>query len=347
MFCCFKPYRSNSAKEPESPEAHKAEKMEAQTSSPFDKVPTPDPAKLNEHYILGEIIDHIEELHDDIQKNFPSIDLDILRTQLINIRNHNVDPEQHLRSFLKAFQKTPVYQAAFKQLDETTKTQIDAFIGGKSGEGILKQESGKSVFHLPPSPPALHHFKDFIEEVFHHGEHHEKTGAATVGVTEKPAAADLPVIYEDEAKTMIMEVYGETQFNNWGQCVQNTPKYTFIPKKVLGLQNLVKYAKEHKFRVRVGGYRHSWSPSFSQNGEILISLLNLKEVTTIPDPVSISADYIDPQNELKVIQMAPGAATTGETSIVRVGVSVTNEQFRRWAVQNDAWSLPMDVILVE
>jgi hypothetical protein len=73
----------------------------------------------------------------------------------------------------------------------------------------------------------------------------------------------------------------------------------------------------------------------------------LKEVTTIPDSLSIGGDYIDPQNELKVIQMAPDAATTGETSIVRVGVSVTNEQFRRWAVKNDTWSLPMDVILVE
>ena len=146
---------------------------------------------------------------------------------------------------------------------------------------------------------------------------------------------------------MIMEVYGDVQFNNWGESIQNTPKYTFIPKKVLGLQNLVKYAKEHKLRVRVGGYRHSWSPIFSQNAEILISLLNLKEVTTLPDPLSIGADYIDPQNELKVIQMATGAATTGETSLVRVGVSVTNEQFRRWAVQNDTWSLPMDVILVE
>lgn len=327
--------------------------METKTASPFDKVPTPDPAKLDEHYILGEIIEHIEELREDIHKTYPFINLDLLSTQLNNIRNHDVDPQQHLRSFLKIYQKTPVYQAAFKLLDETTKAQIDAFIDGKHENAILQQESGKSVFHLPPSPPAKHHFRDFIDEVFHHGDHPPKTGVTSVmevetnGVTEKPEAAGLPVIYEDEAKTMIMEVYGETQFNNWGQSVQNTPKYTFIPKKVLGLQNLVKYAKEHNFRVRVGGYRHSWSNSFSQNGEILISLLNLKEVTTIPDPLSIGPDYIDPQNELKVIQMAPGAATTGDKSLVRVGVSVTNEQFRRWAVQNDAWSLPMDVILVE
>jgi hypothetical protein len=353
MFCCFKPYRSKSVKEAESPDSHMDDQMEAKTATPFDQVPTPDPAKLDEHYILGEIIDHIEELYDDIRKSFPFIDLDILRTQLISIRNHHVAPEQHLRSFLKVYEKTPVYQLAFKQLDETTKAQINAFISEKSEDGILKQESGKSIFHLPPSPPAKRHFKDFIDEIFHHDDHHQQNGVTPItesqtnSVTKKAAATRLPVIYEDEAKTTIMEVYGDTQFNNWGQSVQNTPKYTFIPKKILGLQNLVKYAKEHKLRVRVGGYRHSWSPMFSQNEEILISLLNLNEVTMIPNPLSIGPDYIDPQNELKVIQMAPGAATTGETSLVRVGVSVTNEEFRRWAVENDTWSLPMDVILVE
>lgn len=101
----------------------------AKAATPFDQVPTPDPAKLDEHYILGEIIDHIEELYDDIHKNFPFIDLDILRNQLISIRNHNVDPEQHLHSFLKVYEKTPVYQVAFKQLDETTNPKSMLLLG--------------------------------------------------------------------------------------------------------------------------------------------------------------------------------------------------------------------------
>lgn len=163
---------------------------------------------------------------------------------------------------------------------------------------------------MPPSPPAKHHFKGFIDEISHHADHDQQNGIApgtenqTNGEKEKSAVTGLPVIYEDDAKAMIMEVYGDTQFNNWGQTVQNTPKYTLVPKKILGLHNLVKYAKEHKLRVRVGGYRHSWSPHFSQNEEILISLLNLKEVTTTPDPLIIGPDYIEPQNEPKVIQMA-------------------------------------------
>lgn len=39
-------------------------------------------------------------------------------------------------------------------------------------------------------------------------------------------------------------------------------------------------------------------------------------------------------------------ATEGK-QLARVGVSVTNEMFRRWAVNGNKWTLPVDVILVE
>jgi hypothetical protein len=328
---------------------------------PFPEILKPHPAKLEEHYILGEIIDHIEELHDELHDAYSFIDFNILRSQLINVRNHNVDPSTLLKSFLKAYQETHEYQLAYKQLDEVTRTQINAFIEGKPEHHFLKQENGTSVFHLPPSPAAKHHFSDLIDKVFHYGDGVVPNGIANDvpnglsrhartkpnGFVKRLPTSDLPMIYEDEEQTMIMEVHEEVPFNNWALSVCNIPRYTFFPKKVLGLQNLVKYAKHNNFRVRCGGYRHSWSQSFCQNGEILVSLLNLEEVTTIPDPLPIGADYIDPHNELKVIQMASSASADEETSLVRVGVSVTNEQFRRWAVANNKWALPMDVILVE
>lgn len=37
----------------------------------------------------------------------------------------------------------------------------------------------------------------------------------------------------------------------------------------------------------------------------------------------------------------------GGKQLCRVGVSVTNEMFRRWAVKGNKWTLPVDVILVE
>ena len=65
--------------------------------------------------------------------------------------------------------------------------------------------------------------------------------------------------------------------------------------------------------------------------------------------MSIEPEYIDPENELKIIHFAapPGVVASKDKALVRVGVSVTNEQFRRWAVHNDKWTLPVDVILVE
>ena len=73
-------------------------------------------------------------------------------------------------------------------------------------------------------------------------------------------------------------------------------------------------------------------------------------MTKPPDAMSIETEHIDPDNELKVIKLVspPGVvANSAEKSLVRKGFSVTNKQFRRRAVANDKWALPVDVILVE
>lgn len=111
----------------------------------------------------------------------------------------------------------------------------------------------------------------------------------------------------------------------------------------------MKYAKANNLRVRCAGYRHSWSPSFSEDQEILVSLLNLKQVDTIPDASTLlPLPLSNKDNELKSIELAP-ASIQGmpDKRLVRVGVSVTNEEFRRWAITNGGWTMPVDVILVE
>jgi FAD/FMN-containing dehydrogenase len=133
-----------------------------------------------------------------------------------------------------------------------------------------------------------------------------------------------------------------------GQSVESTPSLTFVPTKVLGLQNLVKYAIENKKRVRCAGYRHSWSPVFSDDNEILVSMIPLKQATDLPDPhVLLPNAAANLTNELKTIELVaepePGAAT----ALVRIGAAVTTEEFRRWQVQSGKWALPMDVVLGE
>ena len=135
---------------------------------------------------------------------------------------------------------------------------------------------------------------------------------------------------------------------NWGESVKNTPKYTFVPTTVLGLSNLVKYCKDKQLRVRCGGYRHSWSPTFSENGQVLVSLIDLKTVNEIPNPLALGVESGVIDNELASIDKleAPSFNASGK-DCVRVGAAVTNEAFRRWSINNNVYALPVDVILVE
>ena len=66
------------------------------------------------------------------------------------------------------------------------------------------------------------------------------------------------------------------------------------------------------------------------------------------DPSSLEPTPLsNKDNELKSIDLASeNIQGSPSKRLVRVGVSVTNEEFRRWAIANKAWSLPMDVVLV-
>lgn len=49
-----------------------------------------------------------------------------------------------------------------------------------------------------------------------------------------------------------------SRFWNWGLTVDNTPSDTFSARTRIGVQNLVKWAKQNNKRVRVAGFRHTW-----------------------------------------------------------------------------------------
>ncbi|KAI0794153.1 hypothetical protein C8Q74DRAFT_1347404 [Fomes fomentarius] len=142
-----------------------------------------------------------------------------------------------------------------------------------------------------------------------------------------------------------MEVYLLEPFSNWGGTVHNKPRFTFLPTTVLGVQNLVRYAAASGLRVRCAGYRHSWSSIFSSDDAILVSFVDIEQVTTLPDPMSLAHCDSTGGGELKTIELQEQLGDTKR--LCRIGAGVTNEDFRRWAVANNAWALPVDVILVE
>jgi hypothetical protein len=188
-------------------------------TSKFDDLPVPPKENLVSHFILGEIIDHIGILQDE----FPQVQIPLLKSHLWDIRNKNVDPEDHLRGFMKAFEKTPVFKDAYSLLDDGMKRQIDTFIAGGDEKVVMAAGAKGNNFHLPSSPPVKHHFSELIKEklekLFHHEHATATNGAASVaangtangaanGHAKKPVEPETayPRIFEDKAETKTMEV---------------------------------------------------------------------------------------------------------------------------------------------
>ena len=85
---------------------------------------------------------------------------------------------------------------------------------------------------------------------------------------------------------------------------------------------------------------------FGKDGQILISLLNLRTATHLPNTTALPLPESEP-TELESIDIVPGAARVKGNTLVRVGAAVTNERLRRWCVKNKKVTLPINVIMVE
>jgi hypothetical protein len=157
--------------------------MASKVARALQSLPAPPKENLSSHFILGEIIDHIDLL----QEGFPHVKVPLLKSHLWDIRNKSVDPESHLRGFLKVFEDTAVFKDAFEQLDDGMKAQIQTFVAGENEKVVLAAGGNGDAFHLPPSPPAKHHLREFtqkLEQLFHHDKQRETNG--TNGNVEKP-----------------------------------------------------------------------------------------------------------------------------------------------------------------
>ena len=157
---------------------------------------------MNQHFILGEIRDYLEDFHEV----FPHVHLDILRELVTAVRRKNVDPEVQLRQFLQAFNDTTPFREAFDGLDPLSKKRVEAFRDGASAEAV----TGKKGFELPPSPSAKHHFRllDSIHALFHPHHEEEKPRAKAISTDGGDRASDVR-IYEDAGNTKVMKVYRE------------------------------------------------------------------------------------------------------------------------------------------
>ncbi len=137
-------------------------------------------------------------------------------------------------------------------------------------------------------------------------------------------------------------------FENWGRTIRNVPALTCFPRTKAGVGSIVTWAASHGKRVRVSGYRHTWGDLYSNDGEVLISLLPLAIVADLP----AQEPPIDPDNELQGIEVVGTIDEGGVTkALCKIGGATTNEQFRRWCLDPHggglAWTVPLNVIMVE
>lgn len=142
---------------------------------------------------------------------------------------------------------------------------------------------------------------------------------------------DLALLKEADGSTISSET--QQEFTNWGKTVKNRPAVTFYPKTKVGVANAVKFAKRHQLRVHASGYRHSWAPLFSEEGQVLIAMLPHKETNQLP----AIHPPLNNHDELRGIHAAGEEFkdTDGKLKqLFKIGPAVTNEQLRVWALQN-------------
>lgn len=225
------------------------------------------------------------------------------------------------RRLLQVFKDSPVdntYQDLRERYTDEEKSRLDKFIAGETAEkcshGFRK---GPSLGTRKQIHNFLHGAKDFFGKLLH--------------------------LDDDEE---LMTIKENLEFQNWGRTHSNTPKYTVVPRNVADIQKVVRFAKQANLGVRCAGYRHSWSPIFGRTGEIMISTLDIKTASELPDITALHLPQEKP-NELETIELLPGTARAAGKHLVRIGCATTNERLRRWCVKHNKVTIPLNIIMVE
>ncbi|KAH6903835.1 hypothetical protein BKA70DRAFT_1110157 [Coprinopsis sp. MPI-PUGE-AT-0042] len=144
----------------------------------------------------------------------------------------------------------------------------------------------------------------------------------------------------------IEQVVGEDEFKNWGKTVNFRASYTLVVRSIAGVCEVVKWAAKEGKKVRVAGFRHSWSDVFGKDGDVLVMFLPYDTLVDLP--------YKEPPSTWKteLSGIYPVASVNSITppsgkAFYKIMAGTTNEQFRQWCFDNKTFCLPLNVIMVE
>ncbi|ENH68064.1 hypothetical protein FOC1_g10001764 [Fusarium oxysporum f. sp. cubense race 1] len=250
----------------------------------------------------------------------------------------DVSNEEFTRRILEVFRDSThneVYKNVKGQLPPQKELIFDKFVDGNitaedAGELIARSEAEASVV--------------------------SRTEIQTQRLFPRPPKTEAP-----PQRKFITGHVADLPFENWGRTVRNTPAVTYYPENVAEVQTIVRDAVQNNRGVRVSGFRHSWAPVFGRNdkmgeknnGDVLISTLTELNAGVLPNLTSLPSSLFEPKetelNHIKVVDAAyvSGQALGDGKKYVRVGTATTNEQFRRWCINEGDVTLPMNIIEVE
>jgi hypothetical protein len=157
--------------------------------------------QLEGNHILHEMLENIENFcaHEDL-------DIQCLKDETIcPVLEGNFNPDVQIRGLLKVIRKTSAFIDAYDQIhDESLKKQIDSFIGGQSSETAAQGHRFQILSH--PSPAVRHEFSllEKVKGLISNVEDLEIDAKTSHLLTKH--ATNIPIIFENESNTKIMEV---------------------------------------------------------------------------------------------------------------------------------------------
>ncbi|KAK0759490.1 hypothetical protein N5P37_007678 [Trichoderma harzianum] len=252
--------------------------------------------------------------------------------------------EEFFRNFIKLFDQPELgtYETVMEKFPEPEQKIVLDFVDGTALADLPEIDRVVGVIDLDSASEDngdidSHRTRSWLSEPFR----------------DDPFVKDLrQFLTQSGGNNEEVQIHKNETFKNWGNMrnVEYTPSYTCVPSTLRGVQAIVKAAKGQNWGVRCAGYRHSWAPIFGRSetaGQVLVSLLPIKHVTSKVDLTSLGI-CLPPTNELRKIEVKGevGELDNGNT-LVRVGAGVTNEELRRWCLQNGRVTLPLNVIMVE
>ncbi|KAG8798986.1 hypothetical protein FRC16_006131, partial [Serendipita sp. 398] len=114
---------------------------------------------------------------------------------------------------------------------------------------------------------------------------------------------------------------------------------------IRGVQSVVKYAGLVDRKVRVVGYRHTWSPLFTKPEDIVLTFIppNVCEELPYSDPPS---DWHSELQGVTLVESVDGVKPPSDHVFAKVMAGTTNNQFRLWCHKHANWALPFNTVVL-